>query len=152
ENGRELPANDRGRASVHSQDAFGILCGDARNDACAMHSEGGKRFQVRLNACPAAAVGACDGQRHGKARLMHCCHIRRAQNPGVKVVARSIPVSWSFAAVGARQFSRNVWEGAALFPAQFMERKSLLFSLQGACNEARAWSASKEAQHDEKNG
>src|ERR1022692_4015951 len=58
-------ADDFRLASLDAEDLPGILRGDAGEGARAVDTQRGERFQIRLNARAAAAVGAGDGQRDG---------------------------------------------------------------------------------------
>ena len=67
----ELLAHDPRAARLNALHAPRILRRDASDDARAMHSERRKRFEVGLDARPAAAVGTGDrqGRRDGSASL-----------------------------------------------------------------------------------
>jgi len=58
----DLPANNRGGARLNGDNPFGVLRRDRGDRARAMHAQRCKRLQVRLNPCPAAAVGTGDGE------------------------------------------------------------------------------------------
>ena len=68
----QLPAHNFRPAGLDCQNAFRILCRDARDGAGPVHAQRGERFQVRLDARAAAAVRAGDSERNGNGfKLRH---------------------------------------------------------------------------------
>ena len=62
----DLAPHDVHAARLDAAHARRVLRGDAGDGAGAMHAERGEGLQVGLDARPAAAVRAGDGERHGK--------------------------------------------------------------------------------------
>ena len=81
----DLSADDEGFAGLDGCHALWVLRRNARDGAGAMHAERGERFQVRLDARAAAAVGTGDGERHGNAFWLQ--HARSIAGSGEKSAA-----------------------------------------------------------------
>ena len=62
EDGLDLRAHHPGRARVNAEDGPRVLGRDAGDRAGAMHAQRGKGLEIGLDARPASAVGAGDGQ------------------------------------------------------------------------------------------